>query len=124
MTEGPDPIGSTYHDPRMRGFRHRATVEDAHGLIDARVGPLGTERTPLNEAHGRVLAGPITAAVSVPPFDRAAMDGYALRGEETFGADDYNPAPFRLVGRSRPGRPFSGTVGPGEAVEIATGAPV
>lgn len=52
------------------------------------------------------------------------MDGYALRGEETFGADTYTPALFRVVGRSRPGRRFGGQVEAGEAVEIATGAPL
>ena len=52
------------------------------------------------------------------------MDGFALRGEETFGAEAYTPALFRIIGRSRPGRRFGGIVGPGEAVEIATGAPL
>jgi molybdopterin molybdotransferase len=52
------------------------------------------------------------------------MDGFALRGEETFGADPYTPAAFQIIGRSRPGRCFDGRVAPGEAVEIATGAPI
>lgn len=124
MLDGPPLTGPTFHDPRMRGFRVRSTVEDAQHLIDARVGPLGAESVPLDHGYGRVLAESVVASVSVPPFDRAAMDGYAIRGEETFGADGSNPAPFRLVGRSRPGRAFYGMVMPGEAVEIATGAPV
>ncbi len=119
MSDGP-----SYHDPRMRGFRSRTSVEDAQALIDRRVSPLPPETIPLDDAFGRVLSVDVTAAVAVPPFDRAAMDGYAIRGEESFGADAYNPAPFRLIGRSRPGRPFLDTVGPGEAVEIATGAPM
>jgi molybdopterin molybdotransferase len=93
-------------------------------LIEARVRPLGTEIIALAEAGGRVLAGPIVAKGPVPAFDRAAMDGYALRGEETFGADLYQPATFRRVGEARPGRAFAGRVGPGEAVEITTGAPM
>src|SRR5205823_6184598 len=105
-----------FHDPRMRGFRTRARVEDAQAVIDGRVGKVREESIPLGEGAGRILSRPVEARVSVPPFDRAAMDGYALRGEETFGADGYSPATFRLVGRSRPGRPFSGSVGPGEAV--------
>ncbi|MBX6314486.1 MAG: molybdopterin molybdotransferase MoeA [Isosphaeraceae bacterium] len=108
----------------MRGFRTRRSVEEVVGWIDARVGPLGVEGTDLLEAAGRVLAEEVRAGGAVPPFDRAAMDGYAVRGEETFGSDPYNPALFRLVGRSRPGQPFAGTVGPGEAVLIATGAPL
>lgn len=52
------------------------------------------------------------------------MDGFALRGEETFGTDAYAPAEFHVVGRARPGAAFEGAVGPGEAVAIATGAPI
>ena len=92
--------------------------------IDRRVGTLAPEELPLGDAAGRVLAAEIRAAEPVPPFDRAAMDGFAVRGEETFGADAYTPALFRVIGRSRPGRRFGGNVGPGEAVEIATGAPL
>ena len=68
--------------------------------------------------------GELVAEWPIPGFDRAAMDGFALRGEETFGADGYTPAPFRVVGRSRPGGGSGPTVGPGQAVAIATGAPL
>src|SRR5512135_229924 len=121
-----DPIAnvSVFYDPRQRGFRSRSSVEDVLSLIGRRIGSLEREEVPLAEAAGRVLAGPVVAAVPVPPFDRAAMDGYALRGEETFGADTYTPALFRVIGRSRPGRRFGGQVEAGEAVEIATGAPL
>lgn len=118
----PDPNPPRFHDPRMRGFRTRASVAEAQALIECRLGPLAPESAP--PAAGHVLAEPIRAGCAMPPFDRAAMDGYALRGEETFGADAYTPAPFRVIGRARPGRPFAGPVGPGEAIEIATGAPM
>jgi molybdopterin molybdotransferase len=52
------------------------------------------------------------------------MDGYAVRGEETFGAGPYAPIAFRCVGEARPGRGSPAVVGPGEAVRIATGAPL
>ncbi len=112
------------HDPRMRGFRSRTPVEVVERLVDGRVGVLGSEFVPLHDAHGRVLADHVVAGWDVPPFRRAAMDGYAVRGEETFGSDAYSPAVFRLIGRSRPGEPFTGRVGPGDAVAIATGAPI
>src|SRR5438270_5185749 len=124
MADAPDRPPAPFFDPRMRGFRTRATVAEVVAAIDGRVGPLGVEPVAAADAAGRVLAGPVVAAVAVPPFDRAAMDGYAARGEETFGADPYNPAAFRLVGESRPGRAFAGAVGPGEAVQIMTGAPL
>jgi molybdopterin molybdotransferase len=108
----------------MRGFQTRTALEDVWRLIDARFAPGPSISTPLAFAAGGVLAGPIVAGVAVPPFARAAMDGYALRGEETFGSDPYNPAEFRVAGESRPGRAFGGEVGPGQAVLIMTGAPV
>lgn len=117
-------MGGSEFDPRMRGFRSRASVDDVQALIDRRVGMLGSEAVDLAEASGRVLAGPVASGVDVPAFDRSAMDGYALRGEETFGADPYNPARFRVVGRSRPGRSPGAALGPGEAAAIATGAPL
>jgi molybdopterin molybdotransferase len=52
------------------------------------------------------------------------MDGYALRGSETFGAGPYNPLEFDIVGEALPGRPFPGAVQPGQAVRIMTGAPL
>jgi molybdopterin molybdotransferase len=52
------------------------------------------------------------------------MDGYALRGEESFGASSYDPIGFAIVGTSLPGAPHSGTVGAGQAVRIMTGAPL
>lgn len=113
-----------FRDPRGRGFRTRTAVEEVWGLIDRRVEAVGMEEVPLREAAGRVLAGEVVAGRPMPPFDRAAMDGFALRGEETFGADGYAPAVFRVIGRSRPGNRFGGRVGPGEAVAIATGAPM
>lgn len=116
--------GDHPHDPRMRGFRSRSSVAAVERIIDDRVAMLGSEFVPLRDAHGRVLADRVVARWDVPPFARAAMDGYALRGEETFGSDTYSPAAFRLIGRSRPGEPFSGRVGPGDAVSIATGAPI
>ena len=57
-------------------------------------------------------------------FDRSAMDGYAVRAEETIGSGDYTPVTLQVVGESLPGRGWVGTVGPGEAVRIMTGAPL
>ncbi len=112
------------HDPRMRGFRDRATVEEVIALIERRVEGLTEELVDLADASGRVLAAEVQADRPVPPFDRAAMDGYALRGEETFGASEYSPARFECVGRSRPGRRCEIEVGPGQAVQIATGSAI
>ncbi len=108
----------------MRGFKTRTGIAELTGWISAHFGPLEGEDVPLAQASGRVLAGDIVALFPVPAFDRAAMDGYAVGGEETFGASAYTPAAFRCVGRSRPGLACGLTVGPSEAVQIATGAPM
>lgn len=111
-------------DVRMKGFRTRTPVEEALSVLHKRVATLGSERVPITLAAGRVLAEDIIAAVSVPHFARAAMDGYALAGESTFGATAYAPAEMPLVGSAMPGRSFEGALKRGEAIRITTGAPV
>ncbi len=116
--------GSPFRDIRMRGFRDRAEVADVQALLAARIHGLDPETVELHAAAGRVLATDVVAPRPVPGFDRAAMDGYALRAEETFGAGPYNPLDFTVVGEAFPGRAFGQAVGPGQAVRIMTGAPL
>jgi molybdopterin molybdotransferase len=111
-------------DVRMRGFQDRAEVAAVIALLTERLWPLPDEEVDLHQAAGRVLAADVTAPMAVPPFDRAAMDGYALSGCETFGAGPYNPLDLEVVGVSLPGRPFDGHLRPGQAVRIMTGAPL
>ncbi len=111
-------------DVRMRGFAERVDVEVVDAYLAEHARALPSESVPLLECVGRVLAEPVKAGVDVPGFARAAMDGYALRGEESFGGSSYDPIQLRVVGVSLPGRPFSGSLGRGEAVRIMTGAPV
>ncbi len=114
-------------DVRMKGFASRTTVEAALAWIDTQLpslGSLATESVSLLEASGRVLAETIVSRVEVPGFDRAMMDGFALRAEETHGANAYNPLPFEIVGTSLPGQGYSGTVKRGQSVRIMTGAPM
>jgi molybdopterin molybdotransferase len=115
---------ANFHDVRMRGFRQRAEVEEVLALLKARLSPLAAEDVGLHEAAGRVLPVDVMAPSPVPPFDRAAMDGYALRGEETFGAGSYNPLELEVVGTSLPGKPFSLPVEKSQTVRIMTGAPL
>jgi molybdopterin molybdotransferase len=107
-------------DVRMRGFGARTRVPAALALLERRVGPLGAEAVPLAAAAGRVAAEDVGAPTSVPHFERAAMDGYALQASSTTTV----PVELRVLGDARPGRPFGGAVGPGEAVRITTGAPL
>jgi molybdopterin molybdotransferase len=116
--------GPGFFDVRMRGFRDRAEVVDVLRLLDGRTAPLTGEPVSLAALAGRVLAEGVVSPVNVPGFARAAMDGYALRAEDTFGAEAYNPLPLEVVGEARPARPFAGEVGPGQAARIMTGAPI
>ena len=113
-----------FDDVRMRGFRERATVEFVCAWLDQQTQTLDPVTVSLAEASGRVLATKVTAQLDVPPFDRSAMDGFALRGGETSGAGDYNPLALRIIGQALPGKPFEGAVLPGTATRIMTGAPL
>ncbi|WP_299625882.1 gephyrin-like molybdotransferase Glp [uncultured Tateyamaria sp.] len=80
---------------------------------------LPTETVPLRSAAGRVLAEPMAATRTQPPFAASSMDGYALKSVE---ADLH--AQFKVVGEAAAGHSWKGTLGPGQAVRIFTGAPV
>lgn len=115
---------SPHRDVRMRGFAERADVAQVLRLLDERLAPLPPETVKVREAAGRVLAREARADRDVPAFDRAAMDGYALKGALTFGASAVQPLRFRVLGEARPGHPFAGQIGDGEATRIMTGAPL
>lgn len=126
-TFGSQPTsGGHQRDVRMRGFSHRTEVGDVWQWIDrhADAAPHEMETVNLADAAGRVLASEVIADADVPAFDRSAMDGYALRADETTGAGDYSPLSFRIVGRALPGQPHGGDVRHGETVRVMTGAPM
>ena len=118
------PIKETANDVRMRGFARRDTVVAALEWLDAQLRPLDAETVPLGVAAGRVLASAVITDVDVPGFDRATMDGYAVNASSTEGAGPYNRLSLIVVGDSMPGRPFDGSIRPGEAVRVMTGAPI
>mmetsp|Transcript_22391 Transcript_22391/g.35931 ORF Transcript_22391/g.35931 Transcript_22391/m.35931 type:complete len:393 (-) Transcript_22391:821-1999(-) len=95
------------------------TVAEALDHLFELADPLPRETVPLGAAAGRVLAEPVTAKRTQPPFAASSMDGYALKGVE---ADLH--AQFKVVGEAAAGHRWHGTVGAGQAVRIFTGAPV
>jgi molybdenum cofactor synthesis domain-containing protein len=111
---------------RGRGFSALAPVATARARFERVVprGPLSTERVALGDAFGRVLAADLRAVAPVPPFSRSAMDGFAVRARDTFGASTTNPLALRLSGESRIGAQPRGLVAPGSCFRIATGAPL
>jgi len=93
-------------------------------LLDI-VEPIGdVEEIPVGESLGRVVARDVTSPMDIPPFDRSAMDGYAVRSGDVSSASHNNPIRLRIVGYSTTGGGFEGVVRPGEAVKIDTGAPM
>ena len=108
----------------MRGFRRRAKVQQVQAWVDALEVDLRSERVGLAGCAGRVLAEEVISEHAVPAFRRAAMDGWAVHGEETFGAKEDDPGTLTVVGVALPGRPWAEPLAPGTAVRIMTGAPV
>jgi putative molybdopterin biosynthesis protein len=87
--------------------------------------PLGSERVPLSQAAGRVLACAIVAEVDVPGFDRASVDGFALRADDTVGASERAPRILTVNHEIlTPGKEPQFPVAPGTATLIATGGMV
>jgi molybdopterin molybdotransferase len=90
------------------------SVDEARSRILASLQPTATETVSIAQAWGRVLAAPVQARVTQPPADVSAMDGYALRAAD--------PGPWTVIGSAPAGHPFSGEVGPGQAVRLFTGS--
>lgn len=99
-------------------------VEEAQRIILGSVERLGEEYVELLDALGRVLVEDIIAPEQVPSWDNSAMDGYALRAEDTRGASEERPVMLKLAGTVAAGRLFEGSLEMGQAVRIMTGAPV
>jgi molybdopterin molybdotransferase len=96
------------------------SLDDALAIIARVVRPVAeTETVRLEDALGRCLAEPALAGRALPPFDNTAVDGYAFRRADVNGD---GPACLTLIGESAAGIPFSGTLPPGAAIRISTGA--
>ena len=100
------------------------SLDDALKLIDENQLVMGTEIIPIGEAHKRVLAEDIISYHNSPPFDKSAMDGFALKGENTFGASQSAPKTLKIVDAIGAGDFCDKTINEGEAIVIATGAPI
>src|SRR5436190_6804663 len=109
----------------MRPFQSTISIDEARRLIHEAVHPIErVERVSLLDARGRVLAAPAIAASDVPPFSRAAMDGYAVIAADLAGASPRTPIPLTCIERVFTGQVPSRTVTPGTCSEVATGAPM
>lgn len=93
-------------------------LDDAVNAILSRCAALPSEQISTVDAAGRILAEDVTSPIDLPPFANSAMDGYAVRAEDTSGA----PARLKLSGESRAGSPADSPIEPGTAIRISTGA--
>ncbi|MEM3788483.1 MAG: molybdopterin-binding protein [Candidatus Bathyarchaeia archaeon] len=107
-------------------FRKLFTFEEAKKAIEKHfeAKPLGVEEVSLLEACNRVLAEDVTAPLNIPPFNRSTVDGYAVKAEDTFGADENRPVKLKLCGTVNAGEMPKIKVERGTAAEIMTGAPI
>jgi len=109
----------------MVPFKLLISREEAIKRIMGSVKPVErTETIPIEESSGRVLAEDVVAKEDVPPFTRAAMDGYAVKAEDTYGASQQNPRTLKLAAVLHAEESASVTINKGECVRIATGCPV
>ena len=107
-------------------FRKLLSLDEAKNVLQRHLKPkpLGVEEIPLLEAYNRVLAEDVTATLDVPPFNRSTVDGYAVKAEDTFGAEENNPISLKICGTVNVGQQPKIRVTQGAAAEIATGAPI
>jgi molybdopterin molybdotransferase len=109
----------------MRPIKDTIPLEEARAIIASSIALIDrTELVPIGEANGRALARDVTSDRDVPPFPRAAMDGYAVVAADTFGASRFEPRTLRVIEKVYTGQVPTKSVAAGDAVEIATGAPM
>lgn len=106
------------------GFGRLATLGEALDVLMAHPLALTSEEVGLSLALHRVLADDVVAPIDVPHFAKAAMDGYAVRAEDTFGASDASPRELSVEGALTPGQDASSPIRAGCCSEISTGAPM
>jgi len=107
----------------MKPLKSLISPDDAKKIIDENVKPVRRkEKIKIENCLGRVLAVDVKAGFDVPGFDRAAMDGYAVIANDTFGAGQFTPKTLKLVGIIHAGETINKTIHKGECAQIATGA--
>jgi putative molybdopterin biosynthesis protein len=107
-------------------FRRLLTLDEAQQTIlkHFRPKPVGVEEVPLLEAHNRVLTQDMIATLDIPPFNRSTVDGYAVKAEDTFSAEENRPAMLKVCGTASIGKLPRVRVASGKVAEIVTGAPI
>ncbi|MFX1394264.1 MAG: gephyrin-like molybdotransferase Glp [Promethearchaeota archaeon] len=109
---------------RKIGFSKLTFLEDALKKLFSHIKVSPIEVININDSLNRILAKDIISEIDVPPFDKSAMDGYAVIGEDTFGASQKSPKNLKLIGSIEIGESTDKKINKGEAIRISTGAPI
>ena len=104
------------------GFSKLTSIEDALNNLFPLINLNSIEAIQIAEALNRILADDIISEFDIPPFNRSAMDGYAVKAEDTFGASPQNPKKVKKIGTIEIGEPSDLILKKGEAIRISTGA--
>ena len=99
-------------------------VDTAQKIITSCLETSGVEEIPLEKAYQRIIAHEVVSALNSPPFDRSAMDGYAIQAEDSFGHSETSPFQLKVVDRIGAGQKSNLQLKSGEAIKVATGAPI
>jgi molybdenum cofactor synthesis domain-containing protein len=109
---------------RKIGFSKLTPVKEALEKLFSHIKLNPIEEIELSNALNRILAINIVSKIDIPPFDRSAMDGYAIQAEDSFGASTKNPKKIKLVGTIEIGESTNRILNKGEGIRISTGAPI
>ncbi|MFX1322591.1 MAG: molybdopterin molybdotransferase MoeA, partial [Promethearchaeota archaeon] len=109
---------------RKIGFSKLTSLEDAIKKLDSHIKFTAIEEIQTKTALNRIVAEDIVSKIDIPPFERSAMDGYALQATDTFEASLKNPKTVKLVGKIEVGGFSDLEMDEGEAIRISTGAAI
>ena len=109
---------------RKIGFSKLTPLKDALEKLFSHIKINNSEEIEIKDALNRILAEDIISEIDIPPFDRSAMDGYAIKAEDSFGASPKNPKRIKPVGTIEIGEFLKLKIKTGEGIRISTGASI
>lgn len=108
----------------MKGFKSFKLIDQVKEDLFKNIKSLSSEKIDTKESFGRILANDIISPVNIPHFSRSAMDGYAIKAEDTFGASQRNPKIFEIIDKVEINTTSNKEIEKNQAIEIPTGAPI
>lgn len=107
-----------------QGFGKLASLKEAREVINRIIKEIDDEQVKIEAACGRVLAQDFMAKIDIPHFTRAAMDGFAVMAEDTFGSSNTNPKELKIIDSITAGSISQKHLSSGTCIEVTTGAPL